>query len=515
MKKILLLATVADRIDMAETMLLTAKEHLPDWSILIVAQEYSDNDKDRLDSALVGIKSTVIHLPKRTGPHIAKCTGLDFIDLDSDVVICSIDDDMEFLRETDLNPCVEKAMQKGAGLISAGWVAHESRLIKHKIVDEFVKQKLVYTGGGMLLSANTAKIIRDMPRLPYFSDNAMWSLHCYLAGLENFRYRGSVTIHRVCRSGGRKAWVLLGEKVLPPKEYLSIEESKDSEKYKIPLDNSVTKEADELHRFNKLGGIKPDTKTLIDFVKSNGNLTKLFALLKPLVKAELLQDDIQELAKYFQHKDKGLSGGANLFTQSSLIYTCNYKCYLDWFTRNLRPVILEKLKHRAKLRAKICMPVECAIESVGVVGNPSSIIRLKKPADYVNAELIGEGIPPSHVFVNMKLLTSHYHHVHAPCAGVVKRIMPVPLALGIFGKASLTYVVLDTEYGDVALMIVGEAVVQDFDIRVEVGQKLEMLDDIGNFTWGSQVVMLIPSLLNDVLVSKRQYHFIGDTVTAL
>ena len=252
-------------------------------------------------------------------------------------------------------------------------------------------------------------------------------------------------------------------------------------------------------------------RELIDFALQNGNLTKMFSLLKPLVKTPLSNNEIEILANYFRHKDVGLCGNAKLTHQPESNYCGNYQNYIDWFTRSLRQPLLAELCNRAQ-QNKITMPVECVIESVGYVGNPSSIIRLKKPADYVNQELIGEGIPPSHIFVNMKLLTSHYHFVHSPCDGIVKRIMPVPAERQIFGKASLTYVVINTPHGDVALMIVGEAVVQDFDLKIKVGQAIKTLDPIGNFCWGSQVVMLFPAKIPDVRVNKRTYYYVGDTV---
>jgi hypothetical protein len=252
--RVILLATVADRIGMAEKMIGTARRFLPGWRFVVVTQEYGDADKARLYEALGDTPAAVEHLPKRIGPHCAKLAGLDIVLQDAyrpggpAIAVCSADDDMEFIAGTNLEPCVARAQQPGVGLVSAAWVWHESLLRTRKVVDEFVRQKLVYTGGGMVFSGETAKLIRAMPRLPYFSDNVMWSLTSYLAGLENLRYRGSMTIHRVCRTGGRKAWVLLGDKELPPAEFLAIEASKDREKYKIPQDRGVTKAADEAHR---------------------------------------------------------------------------------------------------------------------------------------------------------------------------------------------------------------------------------------------------------------------------
>jgi hypothetical protein len=252
---------------------------------------------------------------------------------------------------------------------------------------------------------------------------------------------------------------------------------------------------------------------LIAFAQANGNLTKMFSLLKPLTRAYLMPYEIAILANYFKKKDVGLQSGVKLINQDPSIYGrhLQYRCYRDWFIRDLTESTLAELKAKATSN-KFSIPVECVIESIGTVGDPSSIIRLKRPAQFVNQDLLTEGIPHSHAFVNMKLLTSHYHHVRSPCAGVVKKIKLIPASESMFGKASVTFVVIGSKHGDVGLMIIGEAVVQDFESKITVGRELNALDDLGNFAWGSQVVMLIPADLAEIEAKKRRYYFVGDKV---
>lgn len=207
MVKWLLLATVEDRADMARACLASIREHLPDWRVLVVAQGYDT-------ASLVDHFSDhgVLSATTNVGMHTAKYAGLRWIaegHACDNWAVCSIDDDMEFLDRTNLEPAVAKALEPGVGLVSAGWVNHPSKVDAHPTPDEFVRQSIVYTGGGLVLDGRTARLLLD--RLParanFRSDNVEWSLATYLAGLENYRYRGSVAVHRVCRTGGRKAWV--------------------------------------------------------------------------------------------------------------------------------------------------------------------------------------------------------------------------------------------------------------------------------------------------------------------
>jgi hypothetical protein len=120
-----------------------------------------------------------------------------------------------------------------------------SRALKN----DFVRQRIVYTGGGMVLSPHARKIIKELPDVSYWSDNTEWSLACYLAGLRSYRYRGSESIHRICGSGGRKSWVKQSEVVMPNPKYVTVRPSnKAGELGCIPVDADLTAEARTAHR---------------------------------------------------------------------------------------------------------------------------------------------------------------------------------------------------------------------------------------------------------------------------
>jgi hypothetical protein len=251
MDKYLLLATVQDRIDSVLVTLESAAKFLPDWKVVMVVQEYESEDFTRISYKY---NPKIIAIDGRVGPHTAKVAGLELIDSlqKSKYVVCSIDDDMEFVEQTNLTKAVGRCLRPGVGLVSTGWVRAESLLSSRKIVDSFVKQPIVYTGGGLLFNSSVAKLILGMPNKAYFDDNTEWSLYLYIRGFVNYRYRGSLTIHRICGKGGRRAWIKDDPSVIPDTRYIKMHPSKmEAEKYLIGVSKDLTKEAHNLHKANR------------------------------------------------------------------------------------------------------------------------------------------------------------------------------------------------------------------------------------------------------------------------
>jgi phosphatidylserine decarboxylase len=248
-----------------------------------------------------------------------------------------------------------------------------------------------------------------------------------------------------------------------------------------------------------------------ELVRTNGNLSRLFSALKPLVNAPMTPEQLAGLNVYFRRKDHGLSCARDLVHQRDAIFTGGHKTYLEWFTRRLRPEVLDQLRSGAE-GSSVVIPNECVIESVGMVGDTSSILRLKKPAPEALKDLMKLGVPPTHSFVNMKLLTSHYHHVHAPVSGYVRRLLPIHSDYPLFGRSTLNFCEIESSIGQVFMLMVGEAVVQDFRYAVRSGSKVEQLDPLGCFNWGSQTVLIFPSGNESIKVRPRRYAFVGHRV---
>lgn len=250
---------------------------------------------------------------------------------------------------------------------------------------------------------------------------------------------------------------------------------------------------------------------LAEIIKAKGNLTRLFSILKPIAREPMNPEILQELIEYFRYKDIGLSGGIAKESKPDSWYTNQYSSYQDWFTRNLTTIHENKIRQTLSATS-LAIPCECAVESIGFVSDTTSIIRLKKLPEVAVNDLYSLGVPYDYQFINMKLLTGHYHHLRSPIAGVVKRALPVHDSTPLFGRSSLNFMEISSAIGSVYLLIVGEAVVQDFNYFVKVGDTVSMFDDLGHFTWGSQTVMLFPPVFDKIKIKPRQYCFAGDEI---
>ena len=131
--KYILCATVEDRIDQMLICAESINAHLPDWKVLVVCQEYTYDSATKIRAVLPNAE--IEHLPQRIGMHSAKIYGLCHIRIaqqDDPYVVCSVDDDMQFLETTNLEPCVETCCRPLVGLVSAGWVKSATALKNHK-----------------------------------------------------------------------------------------------------------------------------------------------------------------------------------------------------------------------------------------------------------------------------------------------------------------------------------------------------------------------------------------------
>jgi hypothetical protein len=186
----------------------------------------------------------LVYLPERIGPHCARKAGL--MHIQGAVVV--LDDDMLLTDRTDFGPAVERAMQPGVGLVSCNWRRSE-RMFPGDVARLWHRQAIVYTGGGLVLGTAARAAVEALPDVPYWCDNTAWSLACYTAGLQNWRYLRSFAVHRVCGNGGRKAWVQSTEVVMPDPALVALRASGRAGEYGcIPVDQDLTAEAHMRHR---------------------------------------------------------------------------------------------------------------------------------------------------------------------------------------------------------------------------------------------------------------------------
>ena len=269
MTRYILLSTVRDRLFFMDPLMESIRLYLPDWKIIVVAQAYSEEDNLFLQQK--SPYADIILVPEKIGPHNAKILGFQrIIELqgkDDNYVVLSIDDDMEFLPQTNIEPMIIFSMNPLAGMIQAGWVHHESLLAKRGVSHTFIEQKIIYTGGGLLLTKKTIDIVLKMPLGNYWDDNSEWSLAVYMAGYSNYRYIGSLTIHRVCRKGGRRGWtkeITPANWVMPNPDYLKIEKMKIGDDFRIGHQGNLKPIVKETHTKNKIKLIEVLQRELTD-----------------------------------------------------------------------------------------------------------------------------------------------------------------------------------------------------------------------------------------------------------
>lgn len=259
MKKTFLIATVQDRTEGLQKLLLSSQMYRKTWAYVIVAQSYTDEDIHWLNTLVhdLGLDANIIYVENGIGPGRAKRLGISRFKSD---IWVSLDDDMEMIpQKTDYESMAKILMSRPEiGFISANWAKTEVQANKKELSDKLVKQAIVYTGGGMMFRGDVAETLLEvMPDEPWLFDNVAWSLAIYTSGYENYRYLGSVAVHRICTKGGRKRWVSQGTRVLPDRSLINVRPAFNNARemeigncWCICSSSDLTDKAKELHKRN-------------------------------------------------------------------------------------------------------------------------------------------------------------------------------------------------------------------------------------------------------------------------
>lgn len=253
MKKFLLLACTGDRPELLDACLISIKEHLSDWELVLVGQGFGTTQRMRYRQSMPD--AHMIFFDKLMGMHNAKVQGLKLIaSIDPEHVVVSIDDDMQFIPQTHLSKMAEYARLPDYGLVSGNWVRSEKQIPAKidKMSEKIIFQHVVYTGGGLAFSEKITQIILGLGEADFISDNAEWSLATFLAGYRNARYMGSLAIHRIMSKGGRRAYVANERRRLPDEQYMLHVRSKEQgpNAYHIGQSSDLTEAAHAMHKQN-------------------------------------------------------------------------------------------------------------------------------------------------------------------------------------------------------------------------------------------------------------------------
>lgn len=255
MKKAFVIVTVSNRVNELNELLHSMAENVPDFNEWDVCMLMQDNlgVKDRVDMRYV---TKPYIYPELLGCNAARIALLKQPDMGDYDVYCNLDDDMLLTPYTNYEPAIRKCMERGTGFVLTNW-ARTEKLMMDKVPnmqDKFVKQALIYQGGGMLYSNEVAKLIMRLPVVKTVFDEG-FPLTAYLAGYTNYRYLGSLAIHKICTTGGMNSFYKSTDygklKNMFP-EYIDYKMGKDG-RWLIPLDKDLTEKAKAEHRANLKG----------------------------------------------------------------------------------------------------------------------------------------------------------------------------------------------------------------------------------------------------------------------
>ena len=214
---------------------------------------FQDPDEVVGEIAFLERYSNIFVVPEKMGCHGARVELLRRVRYDTYI---NLDDDMELTEHTRYGPAIEKAHERGTGFVLTNWARTRKLLDKKlpRVREEFIRQVLIYQGGGMVYSDETADLIRKLPVVHQTFDHS-WPLTAYISGLVNYRYMGSLAVHRVCGRGGMAAYMGENPPQLMMEEYVNFRQAKrqngSGHDVCIPLDADLKPLAHEMHRLAK------------------------------------------------------------------------------------------------------------------------------------------------------------------------------------------------------------------------------------------------------------------------
>lgn len=245
------------RPDLMEALLRSwdARPWADQFQMAMALGDYSPEDRDRIVAMAGDRLYRLIELP-RTPPFIVRQMVLDACpDVEAWIFL---DDDMEFTGETNFSAPLQAIETPGTGCISCNWVRNESPALRARARYEptFIKQSLVNMSGGMVMPRAVAHLIRDHDRRPYTFCDIQASLISYLAGYENYRYLGSILIHRIMEKSGLKKSYKERAFDPPPSQWLSARPCKPmydfaGQNHYMPIAKDLMPDAHDEHRRNR------------------------------------------------------------------------------------------------------------------------------------------------------------------------------------------------------------------------------------------------------------------------
>jgi phosphatidylserine decarboxylase len=245
--------------------------------------------------------------------------------------------------------------------------------------------------------------------------------------------------------------------------------------------------------------LDPEVISGMSYERSQELMSNLF----PVRNKKLESGVIDSIIKY-------LEDGAKYKTPKNYFEDVKYETYMDYFRRKLS---INKSLEISKNNNLLAFPCECDVESFGSSRNTKGIVRLKESKRDAIEDFRNHGIQDVHHlnYIDMKLMKCFYHRIHSPINGVISKIDFYGKDDPFFGDNTLWIVKIDSNFGAVYLVLVGELSIQDFEFNYSVGDSIKQYDEIGHFEWGSQVILFYdPKKFQEPNIQKGNRYFIGD-----
>lgn len=251
LKKAFVVVSISSRVDALNKMIETLETNIhdfPEWEICVLFQD-NLGVADRIN------KKNITHLyieKDLMGCNYARVELLRRIKQYGYDVYCNLDDDIEITPYTNYDSAVAKCLESGTGFVLTNWTRTEKILEQKipKISEKFVPQALIYQGGGMLYNDIIADLVRTKVPCTKTVFDEGWPLIAYINGYTNYRYLGSLAIHRICTTGGmNEFYKSVSYDDLPNlfPEYIDYKKGKNGH-WNIPLDADLTEKARTLHK---------------------------------------------------------------------------------------------------------------------------------------------------------------------------------------------------------------------------------------------------------------------------
>jgi len=226
------------------------------WKVAILAQDYTQEDLKDLKDKDKTRSCTITHSSSLIPPYIAKTTLLEQNEAD---VYCSLDDDCVIINQTNYEPVIQFVQQKFVGLVSCNWVRFNTpkMMACKKIREEYKKQKIVFTGGGIIFNRSVRDVLIKKPRINWLFDDVQFSVDVYTAGFLNYRYLGSLTEHNIIIGGGIKRLFNERQMTLNDQNLINLKRGSGTKYafdngYYMPNDSNITELSHSLHKQNHL-----------------------------------------------------------------------------------------------------------------------------------------------------------------------------------------------------------------------------------------------------------------------